>query len=95
MLKYNYWRTAPPLRDWVIEPEFDRHSACYGGHVEARYAAHMFYWLCGQADEFRIIGGQGWPWSSTNQIGPSYGFGRTKGYQPDWRRIGPDGYASK
>lgn len=23
MLKYNYWRTAEPKRDWTIDPEFD------------------------------------------------------------------------
>ncbi len=21
----------------------------------------MFYWLCGKADEFNLMGGQGWP----------------------------------
>jgi hypothetical protein len=23
MLKYNYWRTCAPRRDWVVEPAFD------------------------------------------------------------------------
>ena len=23
MLKYSYWRTVPPTRDWVQEPDFD------------------------------------------------------------------------
>ena len=54
----------------------------------------MFYWLSGRADQFRIIGGQGWPWSSANQIGPSYGFGRNTGHLPDWRKISQDGYAT-
>jgi hypothetical protein len=93
MLKYNYWRTVPPQRDWITEPQFDFHTAYYGGHNAARYAAHMFYWLCGQADQFRIIGGQAWPWSSVNQIGPSYGFGQREGYLPDWRKNNQDGYA--
>lgn len=93
MLKYNYWRTAPPKRDWVREPDFDFRRAYYGGHNTARYAAHMFYWLCGQADHFRIIGGQAWPWSSVNQIGPSYGYGSKEGYLPDWRKNNQDGYA--
>jgi len=93
MLKYNYWRTAPPQRDWVLEPDFDFRRAYYGGHNAARYAAHMFYWLCGQADQYRIIGGQAWPWSSVNQIGPSYGFGCKEGYLPDWRKNNQDGYA--
>jgi hypothetical protein len=92
MLKYNYWRTVPPERDWIVEPDFDFRTADYGGHDVARYFAHMFYWLCGKGDEFRIIGGQAWPWRSANQIGPSYGFGATEGYLPDWRRANPDGY---
>ena len=61
MLKYNYWRTVPPQRDWITEPEFDFQRAYYGGHDQARYVAHMFYWLCGKGDEYRIIGGQAWP----------------------------------
>ena len=93
MLKYNYWRTTPPQRDWIIKPEFDFQSAYYGGHNQARYVAHMFYWLCGQGDAYRIIGGQAWPWISPNQIGPSYGFGSSGGYRPDWRKHNQDGYA--
>jgi len=91
MLKYIYWRTVPPARDWIVEPDFDFRTAYYGGN--ARYAAHMFYWLCGRADEYRIIGGQAWPWRTENQIGPSWGFGRTKGYLPDWRDGNRDGYS--
>ncbi len=94
MLKYSYWRTVPPTRDWVQEPDFDFRTAAYGGHGVARYVAHLFYWLCGKGDEFRLIGGQAWPWSSQNQIGPSYGFGHTKGYLPNWRKNNPDDYAS-
>jgi hypothetical protein len=94
MLKYNYWRTVPPERDWIVEPDFDFQNAYYGGHGSARYVAHTFYWVCGKGDEFRIIGGQGWPWATANQIGPSYGFGKTEGYLPDWRRDKSDGYAA-
>ena len=53
MLKYNYWRTAPPQRDWIVEEDFDFQSAYYGGHGTARYYAHIFYWLCGKGDQFR------------------------------------------
>jgi hypothetical protein len=76
LLKWNYWRTEPPQRNWIIEPDFDFHTANYGGHGVAKHVAHMLYWLCGKADEFRTIGGQGWPYSGsqTNQIGKSYGF---------------------
>ena len=85
MLKYSYWRTEPPKRDWIMEQDFDFRDADYGGHRSARYAAHMFYWLCGKASDFRIIGGQAWPWKTVNQIGPSYGFEPTEGYLPNWR----------
>ena len=94
MLKYSYWRTVPPTRDWIIEPDFDFQTAYYGGHGVARYIAHMFYWLCGKGDQFRIIGGQAWPWATENQIGPSYGFGRTEGYLPNWRQNNHDDYAA-
>ena len=59
MLKYNYWRTVPPERDWIIESDFNFEAADYGPN---RFqSAHMFYWLCGKKEEFRWIGGQGWP----------------------------------
>ena len=93
MLKYNYWRTTAPVKDWIDEPGFDPATANYGGHNSARFAAHMFYWLNGKGHDYRIIGGQGWPWRSDQQIGPSYGHGRDQGYLPDWRRNNPDGYA--
>ena len=63
-------------------------------HDQARYVAHMFYWLCGKGEEYRIIGGQAWPWSHPSQIGPSYGFASERGYLPDWRKQNRDGYAS-
>ena len=93
MLKYNYWRTVPPQRDWIVEDNFDLQTAQYGGHGVARYVAHMLYWLCGRGEEFRIIGGQAWPWRSTNQIGKSYGFDAKAGYLPNWRRPAHDDYA--
>ena len=93
MLKYNYWRTVPPQRDWIIEEDFDFHTAYFGGHNEAIYVGHMFHWLCGRGGEYRVIGGQGWPWSTPNQIGPSYGYGDRGKYLPDWRKGGQDDYA--
>lgn len=93
MLKYNYWRTAPPERDWIVEETFDPHTVNYGGHDVARYVAHMYYWLSGKGDEFSTIGGQAWPWRNESQIAPSYGFGRTDGYLPDWRKNNVDGYS--
>lgn len=76
LLKYNYWRTVPPQRDWIIEADFDFHTASYGGHTAAHRVAQMFYWLCGKPDEFRTLGGQSWPYSGShhNMIGRTYGF---------------------
>ena len=90
MLKYNYWRTVPPERDWIKDPTFDFHRTNYGGHGEARYVAHQFYWLCGKGNQFRTMGGQSWPYSgsSHNAIGPSYGFDRQAGHSPDWSNLG-------
>lgn len=69
LLKYNYWRTAPPQRDWIHEPEFDIATANYkleGQTFREQFrdcndAAEMFLWLRGQSDAFQSIGGQGWP----------------------------------
>ena len=94
MLKYNYWRTAPPQRDWITQEVFDFHSADYGTHGQAIFVAHMFYWLCGKGDEFRVIGGQAWPARRKAQMFPSYGFNAKEGYRPDWRRSGPDTFAT-
>ena len=70
MMKYNYWRTEPPVRDWVREPDFDFHSATYGPIETAR----MFYWLSGKIDEFRFIGGQAWPSGNRDCNYKPYGF---------------------
>ena len=34
-----------------------------------------------------------WPWRTENQIDPSWGYGRTEGYLPDWRDGNRDGYS--
>lgn len=93
MLKFDYWRTVPPERDWVSEQEFDPHNAYYGGHHESIFVAHMYYWLCGKGAKFRVLGGQAWPWYKEGAIGASYGFEPTEGYVPDWKRTSPDGYS--
>ncbi len=93
MLKYNYWRTSAPRRDWRGADGFDPRTADYGGHFVARYVAHMFAWLAGKGDEYRVIGGQGWPWRTPNQLRPSYGYAAAGGYAPDWRKGNADGYA--
>ena len=71
-LKYNYFRTAPPQRDWRIAPDFDFGNAPYlparedSGYyrdtwLAASHVAEMFLWLCGKHAQFKTEGGQTWP----------------------------------
>ena len=69
-LKYNYFRTAPPERDWLVEPDFDIATADYSLGDELTYrlpqrecldAAEMFYWLCRKSEAFEERSGPGWP----------------------------------
>lgn len=81
LLKYNYWRTVPPQRDWIAEPDFDFATADYTLHGptfrqqfrDCEDAARMFFWLCGRADECRMMGGQGWP-IPANRLDRPYGY---------------------
>ena len=65
LIKYNYWRTATPRRDWIVDPDFD--FSWPDMHNEPHFeqfkcgiaAAEMFAWLCGE--EYRHTGGQCWP----------------------------------
>jgi hypothetical protein len=85
MLKYNYWRTAAPQHDWIRESNFDFVNADYALRGTPTFrqqfhdgydAARMFFWLCGRADEFKLMGGQGWPIPAHFLEGP-YGFPNT------------------
>ncbi len=81
LLKYNYWRTTPPARDWVIEPGFDPKLVDYTmdkPHLREQFqdsfdVAQMFFWLSGRASEYHLMGGQGWPVPATHLEGP-YGY---------------------
>jgi hypothetical protein len=81
MLKYNYWRTSPPQRDWIEEPGFDPRTADYAMPAPVMREqfqdcydnARMYYWLCGQSQAFHLMGGQGWPIPGHFVDGP-YGF---------------------
>ena len=91
-----------------MQPEFDLQTAYYGGHDIARFVAHSLFWLHGRGDDYRIVGGQAWPASIENQIGPSWGFPGhgeqaghegvgsiwqgSRGYTPDWGRQNADSY---
>lgn len=81
-LKYVYWRTTPPVRDWIKELEFDFMSADYDLQLPpvgedfrgGLHTAEMFYWLCGMHDRFENVGGQSWPLLATNRHGKPYGY---------------------
>ena len=77
LLKYNYWRTRPPARDWIVDPEFDVSTAIFnppGGPLYEQFqgaiaAARLFAWLCGEPGEYDFRGGQNWPVSMTVRDG--------------------------
>ena len=68
LIKYNYWRTAEPSRDWVIDPDHVfswPETPPEPGFEQFRReipAARLFAWLCGE--EYEHVGGQGWPCGS-------------------------------
>ena len=80
LLKYFYWRTQPPRRDWVMEDDFRFSTACYSSPMAGQLeqfrddikVAEMFMWLCGQHDKFQNRGGQSWPLPG-NRNGLPYG----------------------
>jgi hypothetical protein len=77
LLKWEFWRTAPPKRDWIVDPDFDFAGADYS-YTNPYFSgatrkwqsvlrvAEMFYWLCGKKDEFHVVGGSGWPFSASD-----------------------------
>jgi hypothetical protein len=81
LLKYNYWRTEPPRRDWITNGDIDFNLINFNppaGYFEQFQggiaAAKMFCWLAGIEDEYEKRGGQCWPIvptvrSRTNQMG--------------------------
>ena len=81
LLKYNYWRTEPPHRDWITDGEidfsrinFDPPAGIFEQFQGGIAAAKMFCWLCGIEDQYKKRGGQCWPIGPTvrdgaNQMG--------------------------
>ena len=72
LLKWVYWRTTPPARDWIARADFDFGGADYsftssyfcGGHRKWQSVprvAEMFYWLCGKPKSFTWLAVQAGP----------------------------------
>ncbi|HLL78622.1 MAG TPA: phytanoyl-CoA dioxygenase family protein, partial [Ktedonobacteraceae bacterium] len=69
LLKYNYWRTSAPCRDWLVEPDMDFNLLNFDPPQPFAFeqfqggiaAAKMFCWLCGIEAEYTFQGGQCWP----------------------------------
>lgn len=68
LLKYNYWRTSPPARDWKADAAFDFSSAEFNppNRVFEQFqggiaAARMFCWLASLDHQYEKRGGQCWP----------------------------------
>ncbi len=70
LLKYSYWRTTAPQRDWIIDPGFDfadidfspmRDRALFEQSQGAIAAAQMFAWLSGVEEQYVKRGGTCWP----------------------------------
>ncbi|MEE2658755.1 MAG: hypothetical protein VX733_09650 [Candidatus Latescibacterota bacterium] len=80
MLKYVYWRTKPPQRDWIREDDFDLATADFNTPANQfveqfrgnAKAAEMFLWLCGEHETFQNVGGQSWP-TPAHRLDKPYG----------------------
>lgn len=77
LLKWEFWRTSAPKRDWIKDPNFDLAAADYSYTNDyfcgatrkwqsVPRVAEMFYWLCGKGDEFKPVGGSGWPFTASS-----------------------------
>ena len=85
LLKYNYHRTVPPNRDWLIEPNFNIGNASFlpapdQGYFRDRFlaASHIaerFFWLCGKHAQFALKGGQTWPIGTGSRSGERTPYG--------------------
>ena len=89
LLKYNYWRTVPPQRDWVIDPDCDFMGLNFRPDVsvlekwyDSIHVARLFHWLCGLGEDFEFKGGQSWP------ITAGSGYNTTEGLPSGLARTG-------
>ncbi|MCJ8330551.1 MAG: phytanoyl-CoA dioxygenase family protein [Lentisphaeria bacterium] len=67
MLKYEYRRTTPPKRDWIVEADLDIRTKNFRmknsfmeSWQDCQTVAELFLWLCGY-DDWEFEGAQIWP----------------------------------
>lgn len=80
-LKYFYWRTAAPKRDWIRE-NIDFTRIDFSGPAqgltadfqECFRASQIYMYLCGKLDAYKFMGGQCWPLQSNRKDGPFWGY---------------------
>lgn len=81
LLKYFYWRTQEPQRDWIRE-DINFRDADFSGYSKGMGDAHfgtigaceMYCWLCGKGNAFKFKGGQAWPLQGNRKEGPFWGY---------------------
>jgi hypothetical protein len=77
LLKYHCWRHSQPKRDWVLDADFNPGihpelflmgpPLSYRRNIQDCHdAAELYLWLCGRHDEFKPLGGPGWPCPATD-----------------------------
>lgn len=80
LLKYMYWRTSPPKRDWAgsnVPFDFARgnyhspHQHAVMGDCEQ--VARRFMWLCAEPFPNQLLGAQGWPLTRPNSVDAPWG----------------------
>ena len=83
LLKYQYWRTSAPERDWVVDPDLDFMQVKFRPDVQMAekwydsiHVARLFLWLCGLGACFEFKGGPCWP------ITAGGGYHSTEGLPP-------------
>ena len=75
-LKFWYWRTSPPKRDWIKTPGFslstaefefsndftDTHTPTFRDQFDdCADSAKLYTWLCGKSEEVNMLGATAWP----------------------------------
>jgi hypothetical protein len=98
LLKYNYWRTSEPVRDWRGSAEpFDFLGTDWNSDVGDFYScipiSRRFFWLAAEQYPEKLLGGQGWPltFSRANSVDDDWGYPGTTAHKSVQPGYSPDG----